>query len=656
MNADGVVVLMYKPSCGMSPYPLLTEREGDNIIWRPKSGELVEGVGKLQAFFEVGTDVIGSSDMISCEVDSSLLGVDPGTDPGQTDLPWALDIIEQIAELSGHYPKIENGVLYVWDSEQEDWVQFQGGGGSTIYVTPEQFGAVGDGVTDDTAAVRQAMQNPAVALQKTYKVTEAITCAAQLVQGIDGGGIVSSAGGLVFANDTRLVDFSASLPHGYDGSVVEAKGSVYADGLTVTGGKVGILASGQYKAVEIRNCSVSDQWGESSRGIYVPFAGETLIEGNKVDTVANDTTVNADGVSVWQSKEEQHPTVVIRGNTIHNCKGRFIKASTRDAVIEANYCSNDSDVAVIPYFVGIDVQNGCSIVRGNTVIAPSGINVSLRDTAGLHSVHAIEYNKLVYNGVSASNKSLIATTDYANGNASSQVSIVENDITARPDTSASIQLAYVPSAKYNVYNNRVRGGTWYAMAMKGTFDATTRLEVIGNTNAEYAYFARFVGGMPNVKGDRTARCETALDFASVLRDTSFTANTTAIDGFTNTAFVQGHDGATGYWIEIWDDSEVGGYKTNGQQIFYHKQGEKHVSSVNGLSGDVTLTIPTAVSELTNDSGYQTAAQVQTAIAAIPDELPTVTASDNGKFLRVVSGAWAAATVPAAESNSFGGGS
>ena len=38
------------------------------------------------------------------------------------------------------------------------------------------------------------------------------------------------------------------------------------------------------------------------------------------------------------------------------------------------------------------------------------------------------------------------------------------------------------------------------------------------------------------------------------------------------------------------------------------------------------------------------------------ELPTVSSSDNGKFLRVVSGAWAAASVPSAESNSFGGGS
>jgi len=40
-----------------------------------------------------------------------------------------------------------------------------------------------------------------------------------------------------------------------------------------------------------------------------------------------------------------------------------------------------------------------------------------------------------------------------------------------------------------------------------------------------------------------------------------------------------------------------------------------------------------------NAGYQTATQVQTAIAAIPDELPAVTASDNGKSLVVENGAW-----------------
>ena len=42
--------------------------------------------------------------------------------------------------------------------------------------------------------------------------------------------------------------------------------------------------------------------------------------------------------------------------------------------------------------------------------------------------------------------------------------------------------------------------------------------------------------------------------------------------------------------------------------------------------------------------YQTAQDVQTAIAAAA-ELPTVTATDNGKFLRVVNGTWAAQAVP-----------
>lgn len=55
-----------------------------------------------------------------------------------------------------------------------------------------------------------------------------------------------------------------------------------------------------------------------------------------------------------------------------------------------------------------------------------------------------------------------------------------------------------------------------------------------------------------------------------------------------------------------------------------------------------------------NKGYQTAAQVQTAISGVR-QLPAVSAGDNGKFLRVISGAWAAQAVPSAESNSFGGG-
>lgn len=103
------------------------------------------------------------------------------------------------------------------------------------------------------------------------------------------------------------------------------------------------------------------------------------------------------------------------------------------------------------------------------------------------------------------------------------------------------------------------------------------------------------------------------------------------------------------------------------------------------------TVPTKVSQLTNDSGYITAVQapVQSVnnktgavsltasdVSAIPStltgtagqvltktvdgqewkdaakELPAVTTADNGKFLRVVSGAWAAVEIANANGGSF----
>ena len=66
-----------------------------------------------------------------------------------------------------------------------------------------------------------------------------------------------------------------------------------------------------------------------------------------------------------------------------------------------------------------------------------------------------------------------------------------------------------------------------------------------------------------------------------------------------------------------------------------------IPSLNGYATETWVT----------EKGYQTATQVQTAISNVR-QLPVVSTSDNGKFLRVVSGAWAAAIVPSAEMTSF----
>jgi hypothetical protein len=63
-------------------------------------------------------------------------------------------------------------------------------------------------------------------------------------------------------------------------------------------------------------------------------------------------------------------------------------------------------------------------------------------------------------------------------------------------------------------------------------------------------------------------------------------------------------------------------------------------------------IPTKTSDLTNDSGFQTAQQVRTAIANAA-ELPS--GGSAGDFLRKTASGVAWQTIPSAESNSFGGG-
>lgn len=74
-----------------------------------------------------------------------------------------------------------------------------------------------------------------------------------------------------------------------------------------------------------------------------------------------------------------------------------------------------------------------------------------------------------------------------------------------------------------------------------------------------------------------------------------------------------------------------------------------------LASDVQTSLgkaDTALQQHQSLSGYATETYVQQQIAAIPDELPSVTASDNGKFLRVVSGAWAAETVQTWQGGSY----
>ena len=89
--------------------------------------------------------------------------------------------------------------------------------------------------------------------------------------------------------------------------------------------------------------------------------------------------------------------------------------------------------------------------------------------------------------------------------------------------------------------------------------------------------------------------------------------------------------------------------------------EAPVTSVNGKTGAVEIAKgDVGLGKVRNEAQYSaqnpppypvTSVNGQTGAVTVR-EVPAVTASDNGKFLRVVSGAWAAAAIDNANGGSF----
>ena len=107
-----------------------------------------------------------------------------------------------------------------------------------------------------------------------------------------------------------------------------------------------------------------------------------------------------------------------------------------------------------------------------------------------------------------------------------------------------------------------------------------------------------------------------------------------------------------------DKAKSPGPKTIAQltQTVNDMQTDAPVTSVNGKTGDVTLSatdvsaIPSTLTGTVGQVLTKTADGQEWKDAA--KELPNVTTADNGKFLRVVNGAWATVAIANANGGSF----
>ena len=117
------------------------------------------------------------------------------------------------------------------------------------------------------------------------------------------------------------------------------------------------------------------------------------------------------------------------------------------------------------------------------------------------------------------------------------------------------------------------------------------------------------------------------------------ANTAARHTHENKAVL---DGITAAKVQSWD----------GKGTYSKPNGGIPISDLAAAVKTSLSKADTALQQHQSLADYATVNYVQTQIASIPDELPSVTATDNGKFLRVVSGTWAAQTVQTWQGGSY----
>lgn len=287
------------------------------------------------------------------------------------------------------------------------------------------YGATGDGVTDDTAAINAALAY----LESvgggtlyfpfgTYYITDSIEnqtnpSASISLQLIGEAATVINCNPTVYSNGAISLIYNALNTVLVQNLTVQCN-SKTARGITIqsTGDAidVAIVSNCQiYDVNAVNNAGVTSNvhaigiystgWGYNAsvtdcvaynvtraktalacQGIVVSGMQNSLVSNNSVYNVrhsgiAGDKT-DADGIVVFSQSTAgnyQKSSATIINNSIRQCEGRFVKLQTNgSSVVENNLMSNSGSIELIDNFTGVDSQTGDSTIANNTVEIGTG--------------------------------------------------------------------------------------------------------------------------------------------------------------------------------------------------------------------------------------------------------------------------------------------
>lgn len=553
-------------------------------------------------------------------------------------------------------------------------------GGSTVYVTPEQFGAIGDGVTDDTVALQTAVRAGNVVCEagKTYLISKPILFSSHIY---DFGGCTIK---LADNYEKNAVEIDG-VPYGYIGLVFDDLENFCVKNLTLDCNKAGNGSTAITGAIfsdstgVFENCTFQDATYKHlviNRGNDLKFFSTTL---RNLGTAANssdvyvsgtpESSVTFNGVTATRESGNTSTGQVFYINTgnvavsdayIENCHiftdSRSGNTTVRDAVVynAKNLAFIDQDSsrdnpANITYenvrFYDLERTSGGYGVQVGGVSSLSIDNMYVQFASASTFSHAVyfqsSYGKLNRNIRINGLRMDLGSVALQNALYFSGDDTTENVLlTDCHFALASMTRAYIARIANNPKNVRIENCT---------FDNFQFQWVYGNTNQHLL-------GVSNATPRRAATADlptlTTADTGSIIYDTTLgifklwngsawidprpSVPVQSVNGKTGSVMLTAADVnalpsstviptvpqmATDPDMEDWDTGKI-------VDAAVLKSGFNLVGNVLSRKANAS-DIPTAVSELTNDSGFQTASDVQTAIAGKADKTPRVamTAAD-----------------------------
>lgn len=273
------------------------------------------------------------------------------------------------------------------------------------WVDVRAYGAVGDGVTDDTTAIQAALDNGSVKTVLIPDGTYLISATLTLDTGIH---LIISRGATITLDDDSDVDMIQNSDASNGNNSITISGDGVIDG---NGDNQGVVTD----AIQFTKCdrtTIRDIEIDDMSGIGINIQGSASNRLHIHDTRIHDCVshgINFNGIAGLEGS-------LVNSNIIYTCgqNGIALQGGTKRIVVRGNICYNNGTVNGNGIYVGEASEN---LIIGNrcyknSIDALSGSGIGLNNAAGTHEHNQIVGNFCMLNGDDGIDVVLGASADH----------------------------------------------------------------------------------------------------------------------------------------------------------------------------------------------------------------------------------------------------